>query len=140
MREVKLIFEDYIISRRMSKALQNKVEESEIALSMARPMTDEKVQGGKTVKKDTQMASVLDKQNRIKIKIKRISSDLKPFVVTMNKISQDDKRLLTSHYIKGKSVNEIAKELDLSKTTTRSRLNKAEIKFFKIYKHYSEAH
>ena len=140
MREVKLIFEDYIISRRMLKALQNKVEESEIALSMARPMTDEKVQGGKTVKKDTQMASVLDKQNRIKIKIKRISSDLKPFVVTMNKISQDDKRLLTSHYIKGKSVNEIAKELDLSKTTTRSRLNKAEIKFFKIYKHYSEAH
>lgn len=140
MREVKLIFEDYIISRRMLKALQNKVEESEIALSMARPMTDEKVQGGKTVKKDTQMASVLDKQNRIKIKIKRISSDLKPFVVTMNKISQDDKRLLTSHYIKGKSVNEIAKELDLSKTTTRSRLNKAEIKFLKIYKHYIKAH
>ena len=139
MREVKLIFEDYIISRRMLKALQNKVEESEIALSMARPMTDEKVQGGKTVKKDTQMASVLDKQNRIKIKIKRISSDLKPFVVTMNKISQDDKRLLTSHYIKGKSVNEIAKELDLSITTTRSRFNKAEIKFLKIYKHYSKA-
>lgn len=124
----------------MSKALQNKIEESEIALSMARPMTDEKVQGGKTVKKDTQMASVLDKQNRIKIKIKRISSDLKPFVITMNKISQDDKRLLTSHYIKGKSVNEIAKELDLSVTATRSRFNKAEIKFLKIYKHYSEAH
>ena len=80
------------------------------------------------------------KQNRIKIKIKRISSDLKPFVVTMNKISQDDKRLLTSHYIKGKSVNEIAKELDLSVTATRSRFNKAEIKFLKIYKHYSEAH
>ena len=140
MREVKLIFEDYIISRRMLKALQNKVEESEIALSMARPMTDEKVQGGKTVKKDTQMAGVLDKRNRIQVKIKRISSDLKPFVVTMNKISQDDKRLLTSHYIKGKSVNEIAKELDLSKTTTRSRLNKAEIKFLKIYKHYSKAH
>lgn len=124
----------------MLKALQNKVEESEIALSMARPMTDEKVQGGKTVKKDTQMASVLDKQNRIKIKIKRISSDLKPFVVTMNKISQDDKRLLTSHYIKEKSVNEIAKELDLSVTATRSRFNKAEIKFLKIYKHYSKAH
>lgn len=124
----------------MLKALQNKVEESEIALSMARPMTDEKVQGGKTVKKDTQMAGVLDKRNRIQVKIKRISSDLKPFVVTMNKISQDDKRLLTSHYIKGKSVNEIAKELDLSVTATRSRFNKAEIKFLKMYKHYSEAH
>lgn len=140
VREVKLIFEDYIISRRMLKALQNKVEESEIALSMARPMIDEKVQGGKNSKRDNKIAAILDKQNRIKIKIKRISSDLKPFVVTMNKISQDDKGLLTSHYIKGKSVNEIAKELDLSVTATRSRLNKAEIKFLKIYKHYSKAH
>lgn len=141
MKEVKLIFEDYIISRRMLKALQNKVEEETgISLSMARPMIDEKVQGGMISKQDTKMANVLDKQKRTQHKIKRILSDLKPFVVTMNKISQDDKRLLTSHYIKGKSVNELAKELDLSITTTRSRFNKAEIKFLKIYKHYSEAH
>lgn len=125
----------------MLKALQNKVEEETgISLSMARPMIDEKVQGGMISKQDTKMANVLDKQKRTQHKIKRILSDLKPFVVTMNKISQDDKRLLTSHYIKGKSVNELAKELDLSITTTRSRFNKAEIKFLKIYKHYSEAH
>ncbi|MBP3905236.1 sigma factor-like helix-turn-helix DNA-binding protein [Turicibacter sp.] len=141
MREVKLIFEDYIISRRMLKALQNKAEEETgISLSMARPMIDEKVQGGMISKQDTKMATVLDKQKRTQHKIKRILSDLKPFVVTMNKISQDDKKLLTSHYIKRKSVNEIAKELDLSITTTRSRLNKAEMKFFKIYMHYSKTH
>ncbi|MBP3909462.1 MAG: DUF1492 domain-containing protein [Turicibacter sp.] len=141
MREVKLIFEDYIISRRMLKALQNKVEEgTEITLSMARPMLNEKVQGGKVCKQDTKMAITLDTKNRTQSKINQILRDLRPFSVTVSKTPKDDINLLTSHYIKKKSVSEIAKELDLSITTTRSRLNKAEMKFFKIYMHYSKTH
>lgn len=140
MKEVKLIFEDYQENISAWKVYEERSTRDEAIKVKTICYEYEKVDGGKVIKEDTKMAHRVDRLNSNANAIKRIKADLKPFVVTMNKISQDDKRLLTSHYIKGKSVNEIAKELDLSVTATRSRFNKAEIKFLKIYKHYSEAH
>lgn len=137
MREVKRLFEDYkenVIALRKYEEQQIKEEYIKIQVSK----WSEKVDGGKVIKEDTKMAKRIDKANSTVIAIKRIKADLRPFLLAMNKISEEQKSLLKSRYMKCRSVNEVANEFDLSLSMTKDRLKKAEQRFYKLYQKYSE--
>ena len=138
MREVKRLFEDYkenIIA--MKKYQEQQVQVEFIKIKSAK-WSPEKVDGGKVVKEDTNMARRIDRADANINAIKRIKADLRPFLLAMNKISEEQKSLLKSRYMKCRSVNEVANEFDLSLSMTKDRLKKAEQRFYKLYQKYLE--
>ena len=138
MREVKRLFEDYkenIIA--MKKYQEQQVQVEFIKIKSAK-WSPEKVDGGKVVKEDTKMARRIDRADANINAIKRIKADLRPFLLAMNKISEEQKSLLKSRYMKCRSVNEVANEFDLALSMTKDRLKKAEQRFYKLYQKYSE--
>lgn len=138
MREVKRLFEDYkenIIA--MKKYQEQQVQVEFIKIKSAK-WSPEKVDGGKVVKEDTKMARRIDRADANINAIKQIKADLRPFLLAMNKISDEQKSLLRSRYMKSSSVYEVAKEFDLSLATTKTKLSQAETRFYKLYQKYSE--
>ena len=136
MREVKRLFEDYkenIIA--LKRYEQQQIKEEYIKIQVSK-LDTEKVDGGKVIKEDTKMAKRIDKANSTVIAIKRIKADLRPFLLALNKVSKEQKALLRCRYMKCRSVNEVAKEFDLSLSVTKDRLNKAEQRFFRLYQKY----
>ena len=70
--------------------------------------------------------------------IKRIKADLRPFLLAINKVSDEQKTLLRSRYMKCRSVYEVAEEFNLSLGATRTKLSQAEMRFYRLYQKYSE--
>lgn len=136
MREVKRLFEDYkenVIA--LKKYEQQQIKEQAISLGISR--TDiEKVQGGLLHKEERKMAKRIDRGNSSINAIKRIKADLRPFLMAMNKVSDEQKMLLRSRYLKCRSVVEVAKEFDFSLSVTRDKLSKAEVRFYRLYQKY----
>ena len=138
MREVKRLFEDYKENMIAMKKYQEQQIQTEFIKVKAAKWDPEKVDGGKLIKEDTKMAKRIDRADASIHAIKRIKADLRPFLLAMNKISDEQKSLLRSRYMKCRSVNEVANEFDLSLSVTKDRLKKAEQRFYKLYQKYSE--
>ena len=138
MREVKRLFEDYkenLIS--LKKYEQQKIKDEYIKIKSAK-LDPEKVDGGLLVKEDTKMVKRIHRADSSINAIKRIKADLRPFLLAMSKLSEEQKSLLRSRYMKCRSVYEVANEFDLSLSITKDRLKKAEQRFYKLYQKYSE--
>lgn len=135
MREVKEIFDDYKENVEALKCYKHHQAEAEV-ISLARKFDEEKVQGGKIIKQDTKMAKRIDRSNTNITAIKRLKKEIEPVKNAMERVkssSKSDYALLVMRYIKSYSIKTIAKHLNVSVTTVRSRLVKAEKKFIKIY-------
>lgn len=135
MREVKQIFDDYKENVETLKCYKHHQAEAEV-ISLARKFDEEKVQGGKIIKQDTKMAKRIDRSNTNITAIKRLKKEIEPVKNAMERVkssSKSDYALLVMRYIKSYSIKTIAKHLNVSVTTVRSRLVKAEKKFIKIY-------
>ena len=133
MREVKRLFEDYkenIIA--LKRYEQQQIKEEAIKVGINR-IDIERVQGGILHKEEKRMTKRIDRGNASINAIKRIKADLRPFLLALNKVSKEQKALLRCRYMKCRSVNEVAKEFDLSLSVTKDRLNKAEQRFFRLY-------
>ena len=138
MREVKRLFEDYKANLiALKKYEQQKIKDEYIKIKSAK-LDPEKVDGGLLVKEDTKMVKRIHRADSSINAIKRIKADLRPFLLAINKVSDEQKTLLRSRYMKCRSVNEVAKEFDLSLSVTKDRLNKAEMRFYRLYQKYSE--
>lgn len=136
MREVKRLFEDYkenIIA--LKRYEQQQIKDQAIKVGINR-IDIERVQGGILHKEEKRMTKRIDRGNASINAIKRIKADLRPFLLAMHKLSKEQKELLRSRYMKCRSVNEVAKEFDLSLSVTKDRLNKAEQRFFRLYQKY----
>ena len=136
MREVKRLFEDYkenIIA--LKRYEQQQIKEEAIKVGINR-IDIERVQGGILHKEEKRMTKRIDRGNASINAIKRIKADLRPFLLALNKVSKEQKALLRCRYMKCRSVNEVAKEFDLSLSVTKDRLNKAEQRFFRLYQKY----
>lgn len=138
MREVKRLFEDYKENMIAMKKYQEQQIQTEFIKVNAAKWDPEKVDGGKLIKEDTKMAKRIDRADASINAIKRIKADLKPFLLAMSKLSEEQKLLLRSRYMKCRSVYEVANEFDLSLSVTKDRLKKAEQRFYKLYQKYSE--
>lgn len=138
MRELKKIFEDYQENISAWKVYEEHSTRDEAIKVKTICYEYEKVDGGKVVKEDTKMAHRVDRLNSNANAIKRIKADLRPFLLAMSKISDEQKSLLRSRYVKCRSVNEVAKEFDLSLSIAKDRLKKAEQRFYKLYNNYME--
>ena len=136
MRELKKIFEDYQENISAWKVYEERSTRDEAIKVKTICYEYEKVDGGKVIKEDTKMAHRVDRLNSNSNAIKRIKADLRPFLLAMSKISDEQKSLLRSRYMKCRSVNEVAKEFDLSLSIAKDRLKKAEQRFYKLYNHY----
>lgn len=136
MRELKKIFEDYQENISAWKVYEERSTRDEAIKVKTICYEYEKVDGGKVIKEDTKMAHRVDRLNSNANAIKRIKADLRPFLLAMSKISDEQKSLLRSRYMKCRSVNEVAKEFDLSLSIAKDRLKKAEQRFYKLYNHY----
>ena len=138
MREVSRLFQDYKENiYALKKYEQQRIVEEAIKVGVSR--TDvEKVQGGITHKEERRMTKRIDRGNSSANAIKRIKADLRPFLLALGKVSSEQKELLRSRYIDGQSVNELAKEFDLSVTGLRNRLDQAEKRFYRLYQKFSE--
>ena len=138
MREVKRLFEDYkenLIS--LKKYEQQKIKDEYIKIKSAK-LDPEKVDGGLLVKEDTKMVKRIHRADSSINAIKRIKADLRPFLLAINKVSDEQKTLLRSRYMKCRSVYEVAEEFNLSLGATRTKLSQAEMKFYRLYQKYSE--
>ena len=93
----------------------------------------EKVQGGTLVKEDTKLARRIDTANSNSNAIKRIKQDLKPFLEAWGKITKEQRALLRSRYMKRMTINEVAKELDLTLSVAKTKLSNAEKRFYRLY-------
>ena len=136
MREVKRLFEDYkenIIA--LKRYEQQQIKDQAIKVGINR-IDIERVQGGILHKEEKRMTKRIDRGNASINAIKRIKADLRPFLLALNKVSKEQKALLRCRYMKCRSVNEVAKEFDLSLSVTKDRLNKAEQRFFRLYQKY----
>ena len=135
MREVKRIFDDYkenIVALKCYKHHQAETED----ISLSRWFDVEKVQGGKVIKQDNKMAKRIDRSSTHITAIKRLKKEIEPVKKAMERVklsSKSDYALLVMRYVKSYSVQVIAQRLNVSATTVRSRLVKAEKKFLKIY-------
>ena len=138
MREVKRLFEDYkenLIS--LKKYEQQKIKDEYIKIKSAK-LDPEKVDGGLLVKEDTKMVKRIHRADSSINAIKRIKADLRPFLLAINKVSDEQKTLLRSRYMKCRSVHEVAEEFNLSLGATRTKLSQAEMRFYRLYQKYSE--
>ena len=138
MREVKRLFEDYKANLiALKKYEQQQIKDEYIKIKSAK-LDPEKVDGGLLVKEDTKMVKRIHRADSSINAIKRIKADLRPFLLAMSKLSEEQKSLLRSRYMKCRSVYEVANEFDLSLSITKDRLKKAEQRFYKLYQKYSE--
>ena len=138
MREVKRLFEDYKENiRSMKRYEEHNIREEMIKVKVSK-FEREKVQGGAIVKEDTKMARRIDIANSNSNAIKHIKRDLEPFVMAWGKLNREHRTLLRSRYMKCRSINEVAEELDLSLSTAKTKLSNAEKRFYKLYDHYSK--
>lgn len=138
MREVKRLFEDYKANLiALKKYEQQQIKDEYIKIKSAK-LDPEKVDGGLLVKEDTKMVKRIHRADSSINAIKRIKADLRPFLLAINKVSDEQKTLLKSRYMKCRSVNEVANEFDLSLSMTKDRLKKAETRFYRLYQKYSE--
>ena len=136
MREVKRLFEDYKENiRAMKRYEEHNIREQMVKVRVSK-FEDEQVQGGTITKEDTVMARRIDIANSNSNAIKRIKSDLEPFVMAWGKLNREHRTLLRSRYMKCRTINEVAEELDLSLSTAKSKLSNAEKRFYKLYNHY----
>ena len=138
MREVKLLFEDYKENiRAMKRYEEHNIREQMVKVRVSK-FEDEKVQGGTITKEDTVMARRIDIANSNSNAIKHIKRDLEPFVMAWGKLNREHRTVLRSRYMKCRTINEIAEELDLSLSTAKTKLSNAEKRFYKLYDHYSK--
>ena len=138
MREVKLLFEDYKENiRAMKRYEEHNIREQMVKVRVSK-FEQEKVQGGAIVKEDTKMARRIDTANANSNAIKQIKSDLEPFVIAWGKLTREHRPLLRSRYMKCRTINEVAEELDLSLSVAKSKLSNAEKRFYKLYNHYMD--
>ena len=136
MREVKRLFEDYKANLiALKKYEQQQIKDQAIKVGINR-IDIERVQGGILHKEEKRMTKRIDRGNASINAIKRIKADLRPFLLAMHKLSKEQKEMLRCRYMKCRSVNEVAKEFDLSLSVTKDRLNKAEQRFFRLYQKY----
>ena len=138
VREVRKLFEDYQENIKAWKVYETRLIKDEAIKVKTICYEREKVDGGKIIKEDTKMAHRVDRLNSSANAIKRIKADLRPFLLALGKVSSEQKELLRSRYIDGQSVNELAKEFDLSVTGLRNRLDQAEKRFYRLYQKFSE--
>ena len=138
MREVKRLFEDYKENMiAMKKYQEQQIKDEYIKIKSAK-LDPEKVDGGLLVKEDTKMVKRIHRADSSINAIKRIKADLRPFLLAINKVSDEQKTLLRSRYMKCRSVYEVAEEFNLSLGATRTKLSQAEMKFYRLYQKYSE--
>lgn len=138
MREVKRLFEDYKANLiALKKYEQQKIKDEYIKIKSAK-LDPEKVDGGLLVKEDTKMVKRIHRADSSINAIKRIKADLRPFLLAINKVSDEQKTLLRSRYMKCRSVHEVAEEFNLSLGATRTKLSQAEMRFYRLYQKYSE--
>ena len=138
MREVKLLFEDYKENiRAMKRYEEHNIREQMVKVRVSK-FEDEKGQGGTITKEDTVMARRIDIANSNSNAIKHIKRDLEPFVMAWGKLNREHRTLLRSRYMKCRTINEVAEELDLSLSTAKTKLSNAEKRFYKLYDHYSK--
>ena len=133
MREVRLLFEDYkenIVAIKRYEQIHLKEEMIKVKVSK---FEREKVQGGTLVKEDTKLARRIDTANSNSNAIKRIKQDLKPFLEAWGKITKEQRALLRSRYMKRMTINEVAKELDLTLSVAKTKLSNAEKRFYRLY-------
>ena len=138
MREVKLLFEDYKENIRAMKRYEEHNIREQMAKVRVSKFEDEKVQGGTITKEDTVMARRIDIANSNSNAIKHIKRDLEPFVMAWGKLNREHRTVLRSRYMKCRTINEIAEELDLSLSTAKTKLSNAEKRFYNLYDHYSK--
>ena len=138
MREVKRLFEDYKENIRSMKRYEENSIREEIVKVRVSKFKDEKVQGGTITKEDTVMARRIDIANSNSNAIKQIKSDLEPFVMAWGKLNREHRTVLRSRYMKCRTINEVAEELDLSLSTAKTKLSNAEKRFYKLYSHYMD--
>lgn len=135
MREVKEIFDDYKQNKEVLKYYQKHQAGTE-AISLARRFDGEKVQGGKVIKQDTKMVKRIDRNTSHITAIKRLKKDIEPVVKAMERVklsSKNDYALLIMRYVRSYSIQTMAKQMNVSVTTVRSKLLRAEKKFLRIY-------
>ena len=138
MREVKRLFEDYKENiRAMKRYEEHNIREQMVKVRVSK-FEDEKVQGGTITKEDTVMARRIDIANSNSNAIKQIKGDLEPFVMAWGKLNREHRTLLRSRYMKCRTINEVAEELDLSLSVAKTKLSNAEKRFYKLYDHYSK--
>ena len=138
MREVKRLFEDYKENiRAMKRYEEHNIREQMVKVRVSK-FEDQKVQGGTITKEDSVMARRIDIANSNSNAIKQIKSDLEPFVMAWGKLNREHRTVLRSRYMKCRTINEVAEELDLSLSTAKSKLSNAEKRFYKLYNHYSK--
>ena len=138
MREVKRLFEDYKENiRSMKRYEEHNIREEMIKVKVSK-FEREKVQGGAIVKEDTKMARRIDIANANSNAIKQIKGDLEPFIMAWGKLNREHRTVLRSRYMKCRTINEIAEELDLSLSTAKTKLSNAEKRFYKLYSHYMD--
>ena len=138
MREVKRLFEDYKENIRAMKRYEEHNIREQIVKVRVSKFEDEKVQGGTITKEDTVMARRIDIANSNSNAIKQIKRDLEPFVMAWGKLNREHRTVLRSRYMKCRTINEIAEELDLSLSTAKTKLSNAEKRFYKLYNHYMD--
>lgn len=138
MREVKRLFEDYKENiRAMKRYEEHNIREQMVKVRVSK-FENEKVQGGTITKEDTVMARRIDIANSNSNAIKQIKGDLEPFVMAWGKLNREHRTLLRSRYMKCRTINEVAEELDLSLSTAKTKLSNAEKRFYTLYNHYME--
>ena len=138
VREVKRLFEDYKENiRAMKRYEEHNIREQMVKVRVSK-FEDQKVQGGTITKEDSVMARRIDIANSNSNAIKQIKSDLEPFVMAWGKLNREHRTVLRSRYMKCRTINEVAEELDLSLSTAKTKLSNAEKRFYKLYDHYSK--
>ena len=138
MREVKRLFEDYKENiRAMKRYEEHNIREQMVKVRVSK-FEDQKVQGGTITKEDSVMARRIDIANSNSNAIKQIKSDLEPFVMAWGKLNREHRTVLRSRYMKCRTINEVAEELDLSLSTAKTKLSNAEKRFYKLYSHYMD--
>lgn len=138
MREVKKLFDDYKENISAWKVYEKQQIEDQYIPTKVTKWGVEKVSGGKIVKEDEKMANRINRANANANAIKRIKADLRPFLIALNKVSEEQKELLRSRYIKCRSVDELAEEFGLTISVARNRLKKAEQRFYRLYQNYAK--
>ena len=140
MREVKRLFEDYKENIRAMKRYEEHNIREQIVKVRVSKFEDEKVQGGTITKEDTVMARRIDIANSNSNAIKRIKRDLEPFVMAWGKLNREHRTVLRSRYMKCRTINEVAEELDLSLSVAKTKLSNAEKRFYNLYNQIGRAH
>lgn len=138
VREVRKLFEDYQENIKAWKVYETRLIKDEAIKVKTICYEREKVDGGKIIKEDTKMAHRVDRLNSNSNAIKRIKADLRPFLLALGKVSSEQKEMLRSRHIKGSTLNDMAKEFDLSVSVIRNRLQHAEKRFYRLYQTFLE--